>query len=178
MRLRLEKYPENATIERKNIPKFLKRAGERHIKKDSLAGIFYCRLVFELALRDKILDKNNKKEVGGTLGCLLRRAIELGSIKENTMNDIFFNLKNKNNPYHKNRNKIQDKFIHGDYAWLKDYLEKERGVKIAENEKAKKEIIGHPGVISGFLFIEIFKATYKVIDVLYPEVNKNGYKII
>lgn len=63
---------------------------------------------------------------------------------------------------------ILNKFIHGDFLWIKDFVEQYKEIHISKDEKITKEFCAYPNVSASFWIIDILKATYDVLRLLYP----------
>lgn len=172
---RLKRFSKAASNWRKLVPAYLERAEMSYIKGNSIAGIFLCRLALEMALKDRMLTKearrgnleDAKKDLSDKmLGGLLGKSVGYGILDDRTINSTFRKLMPKGKTY-KDKENVINKFIHGDFAWIKHFLAQEKKIDLAVYEKDKEMIAAHPDIISSFLFIEILKATYKLITKLY-----------
>lgn len=179
----LKKYTKSDTIWRKSIPTYLEEAERSYAKGHSAAGIFFCRLAIETALRDRIikrqarlnkqinLSQEEKRLSEQTLNSLLQEACgkKLAILDSKDIDKIFSKLERRNTSFCTGKENVLNKFMHGDFLWLKDFLEKDKKITITHEEKTTKEFVASPNNISSFLFIEILEATYKTLLSLYPE---------
>ncbi|MFH1442369.1 MAG: hypothetical protein ABIH18_10075 [Candidatus Omnitrophota bacterium] len=178
----IEKYVDNDTVWRKVLPSLLEEAERCYINGHATAAVFFCRLTIEAALRDRIIKcKEERKEnfdlkneenrlKDQTLINLLQEAQgeRLGILNSQEIENIFLNLKKKNKSFFGSNENIFNKFIHGDFLWIKKFIEDDRRIIITHEEETTKEVVAQPNIISSLLFIEILEATYNVLLLLYP----------
>lgn len=178
----LNKYTGSSTIWRKLIPIYLKEAETLYVKGHSAAGIFFCRLAIETALRDRIFKRKIKlKKITNlpgeekrlseeTFGTLLKEAHgnTLKILDSSDMDRIFSKFKRARTSLLTGKDNVLNKFMHGDFLWIKDFLEKDRKITVTHEEKTTKEFIAYPNNIASFIFMEILEATYKILLLLYP----------
>lgn len=147
----------------------------------ALGGIALCRSALEMGLRNKLLSSYrktkgiSKKQI--TLeeefisGLMFGQLINYASgkainkkknlsgvvIKTEDIDKIFSKLSHKG----KTGRTILNKFIHGDIAYLQDFLEQSQKIKLGKTQKQAREVAGHPTIIPNLLMKEILRAVYE-----------------
>ncbi len=144
--------------------------------------ISLCRTAIESGLRERLAEELAKKETTNitelpeatwnkleelsdkTLAKLIEGADREGIIEKQEIDEIFQEFKLRD----QNGRRILDKFIHGDIAWMVNFVrDKEEDTKVigAENKLQEYKIISDMRIYQ--IAIQVLKATYKIAEILY-----------
>ena len=150
-----------------------------------IASILLCRTALEAGLKERIAEKLTEKEdkdnlskktwemfqqmKDDTLSPLIDKAENEGIITRQEIEKIFKNLKLKN----QSSRRILDKIIHGDIAWMVNFVkEKNKDSRVVgeKNILDEKKIIANSKIDE--IAVEVLKGTTKIAEILYLRKGK------